>query len=140
MGVISDLIPSVDEILGIRDDLGVALKEVWMVTRTWSGSEIGVGTFTEVRVRMLPSPRVVEFSQDLRIKEGGSVRAGDIQLKMVSKESYSTEASVDCSSNTANVEKFYEVGGIVYRPISITEKHLTWTILLRRVSDQSRSL
>ncbi len=134
MGLIDDLIPNVDAILGIRDDLGVALKPVYLVTRTWTGSEVGDGTSTDVRTRMLPSPRVVEFKNDFKTREGGTVKAGDIMLKMVSKQTYTLVSELDCSSDSPSVEKFYELGTEKYRPIGFTEKHITWNVVLRRVS------
>jgi hypothetical protein len=137
MGVISDLIPDINGILGVRDDLGAALKQVYLVTRTWTGAQIGAGSYTETRVQMLPSPRVVEFKNDLRIREGGAVKQGDVMLKMVSKETYA-QADLDFSNVSGAVEKFYELGGELYRPIGVTEKHVCWSVLLRRQSNQSR--
>lgn len=138
MSIVSDLKPGLNAILGIRDDLGAALKEVYLVTRSWSGGELGEGDPTEIKVRMLPSPRVVEFKHDLRIKEGGAVQQGDILLKMISKVSFPKQCDVDGSTNSQNVEKFYEVGGILYRVVGVTEKHLTWNVLLRPISNQAR--
>lgn len=137
-GIVDDLRSGVNDLLGIRDSIGAALKEVWIVTRTWSGIELGDGTAFETREQMLPSPRVVEFKTDLRIKEGGAVQSGDIMLKMVSRQSFPNQADVDFSGIASNVEKLYEVGGRLYRPVGVTEKHLTWTILLRPLSDQKR--
>lgn len=137
MGVISDLIPNINSILGIRDDMGVALKVVNIVTRSWSGGKLGLGSITETSVQMLPSPRVVEFKTSLAIKEGGAVQAGDIMLKMVSKASYS-QTDLDFTLLSGSVEKFYDIGGVRYRPVGVTEKHVCWTVLLRRVTDQSR--
>jgi hypothetical protein len=135
MSIVSDLLGDVDSILSVRDQIGAALKPVYLVTRTWSGSELGEGTASVTKTQMLPSPRVVEFKHDLRLVEGGFVKAGDILLKMVSKQSYATESLLDGTSNVANVEKLYEVGGILYRPINVREKHVTWTVLLRRLSE-----
>lgn len=136
MSVVSDLLSNVDSILGIRDDIGAALKEVWLVTRAWRGSEPGDGTYVETKVRMLPSPRVVEYTDQARIREGGAVQQGDIMLKMISKQSFPEAADIDCSSGDASVEKFYEVGGSLYRVVSVTEKHVTWSVLLRKLTSQ----
>lgn len=138
-GIVDDLRLNVNGILKIRDDIGAALKTVFMVTRTWSGTELGDGTSVEVRAQMLPSPRVVEFKSDVRIKEGGFVKVGDILLKMVSRQNFPHENMVDGTSEVPNIEKFYEVGGVLYRVINVATKHLTWNILLRPISDQSRS-
>lgn len=137
MTLISDLLPSVDSILGVRDDIGAALKPVSIVTRTWEGTEPGSGEAVDVAISMLPSPRIVELMNDYRVREGGAFQSGDIILKMVSKQSYANLAAVDCSTASANIEKFYSVGGILYRVIGVREKHLTWDVHLRRVTDQS---
>lgn len=135
-GVVEGVLESVNDILSLRDSIGAALKEVYLVTKTWPGTEIGDGTAVVTKVKMVPSPRVVEFKHNLRLVEGGAVKSGDILLKMVSKQTYPTENLLDCTSAVQTVEKFYEVGGILYRFLSATEKHVTWNVLLRRVSQQ----
>ena len=135
--VVKGVRDNVDSILAIRDQIGAALKPVYFVTRTWSGTELGDGTATIARVQMLPSPRVVEFKHDLKLVEGGFVKAGDVLLKMISKNKYTAESQLDGTSTVANVEKLYEVGGILYRVINVQEKHVTWSVLLRRISGQT---
>jgi TRAP-type mannitol/chloroaromatic compound transport system permease large subunit len=138
MGLVSDLIPNLNTILGARDDIGVALKTVKIVTRTWTGAEPGDGTAAEVAVQMLPTPHIVEYGHDAEISSGGAVRAGDIKLKSISKQSYATLAAVDCSSNSRSVEKFYEVGGALFQVIRVRERLVTWEVHLRRLSAQTR--
>lgn len=135
-GIISSLLPNIDEILGVRDTLGAALKEVYLVTRTWSGDEVGEGTPTVEKVRMLPSPGIKQFSAESAALQGGNVQQGDIMLKMISKNSYPDEKVVRCEAPSVNVEKYYEVGGVQYEVKGITEKHLTWSVHLRRRSNQ----
>lgn len=136
MTVISDLLENVNDILEVRDQIGAALKPVAIVTRSWSGSELGDGSPSETRQQVTPSPRVVEFSADSKVLQGGTVKQGDIILKMISKQTFPTENMIDCSVNSPSVEKFYEVGGIQYQVIRVQEKHLTWTVHLRRRSRQ----
>ncbi len=135
-GVIAGMLPTIDNILGIRDDLGVALKQVYLVTRTWDGDEPGEGEYEDVRVQMLPTPRVQEFKHSARIVEGGTIHAGDILLKMVSKNVYPTEDLLDGTTDAENIQKFYEVGGVIYNVVSVVEKHLVWNVLLRQISVQ----
>lgn len=137
--IVANLKPGLDSILGIRDEIGAALKPVFLVTRTWSGTEIGDGTKKETRSEVRPSPGIRQYTNDLRITEGGAVKQGDVLLKMISKQSFPTEKDVDCSVSSNTVEKFYEVDGILYRVVNVREKHLTWDVLVRRVSDQRRS-
>lgn len=129
--IVADLRANVNDILGIRDDIGAAKKEVFLVTRTWTGGELGSGDYSDVSARMLPSPRVVEYKHDLRLKEGGAVQQGDILLKQISQQTYPNQSDLDGTQCKKNVELFYDVGGKIYRPIAVTEKHLTWTVLLR---------
>jgi hypothetical protein len=135
-GIVDDLRSSVNDILGLRDSLGVGLKKVYLVTRTWSGSELGEGTKTVTKKQLLPSPRVVEFMDEFKIKDGGAVQQGDLLLKMISKQSYPLRSDIDCTTSSENVEKFYEVGGTLYRVIMVREKHVVWDVQLRRDSKQ----
>lgn len=137
-GVIDSFFPGLNDILGLRDDIGAALKPVYILTRTWSGSEPGDGTATDVKVRMLPSPRVVYPNRKHVNKPGGAAEEVDLMLKMVSKETYNTYAKVDDATTLKKIEKFYDVGGLLYRPIEIREKHLVYEILLRLSTDQTR--
>ena len=134
--VIKSIRDSVNNILKIRDDIGAALKTVTLITRTWSGDEIGDGTFTDVTVILSPSPRVVEFKHDLRLLEGGAVKQGDILLKMISKQTYPTDDLLDAKTSSKKIESLYEVGDSIYTPTAITEKHLTWNVLLRKKSSK----
>ena len=137
-GIVDSLLTNVDSILGLRDSIGAALKRVDIVTRTWSGTEIGDGTATDVYVQMLPSPRIVVYNNDVRLVEGGAVRQGDILMKMISKNLYQTQAVVELRDNSSpNVEKFYALGGVLYRVVTVTEKHVTWNVLIRRVAQQA---
>jgi hypothetical protein len=137
-GIVGQLIANLDNLLSVRDDIGAAKKTVKIMTRTWDGDSLGEGNAVETLVQMLPSPQIVEFEHDFVLKSGGSVQQGDIMLKMVSKQGYTTQAMVDCSSNDLLVEKFYEVGGFLYQVIHVTEGYVTWNIHLRRTSDQTR--
>lgn len=136
MTIVSDLLSSVDEILALRDTLGAALKPVHLVTRTWSGEEIGDGTTEIEKTQVLPSPRVVQFTAESAALQGGNVQQGDIMLKQISKNSFPDESVVRCEAPARNIEKYYEVGGVQYEVKGITEKHLTWSVHLRRRSNQ----
>ena len=136
--VVAGIRANVNDILSIRDSIGAALKVVNIVTRTWSGTELGEGDMSESKVRVLPSPHVVQYTNDLRLLQGGAVQQGDVMLKAVSQQSFPTQTDVDCSSELPNVEKFYELDGILYRVIAVTQKHVTWQVLLRRVGQQAR--
>lgn len=137
-GIVGNLKDSVNDILGLRDDLGAALTGVYIVTRIWSGSELGEGVAQEEKLQVLPSPRIFSFVDDSRVLQGGIIQLEDIKLKMISKANYSCKADLDCSSESENVEKFYEIDGQIYSVISVIEKHLTWDVMLRKRTNQKR--
>lgn len=137
-GVVGSLKSSLDSILGIRDQIGATLMPVYLVTRTWSGTEIGDGVAVETKAQVLPSPRIVSMSDDSRVVEGGAVQLDDIMLKMISKNAYAAKSSIDGTSNDQKIEKFYEVDGLLYKVINVTEKHLYWNVQIRKLSNQKR--
>lgn len=138
MGLVDSLKSNINSLLSLRDDIGAGLKDVYLVRRQWTGLEAGLGTCVETKVKMEPSPRVVEFKHDKKIQSGGAINYGDLLLKMVSKQSYPTQDLIDGTSSAENIENLIDVGGVLYRVISVVEKHVTWNIQLRQLSDQTR--
>jgi len=136
-GIIDSLLPAVDSILGVRDSAGAVIQPVFFVTRTWSGTQVGDGTAKDVEVQMLPSPGLKNFAQDIRLKEGGAVKAGDIILTNVSKNKFK-EPDLDGSSPALNVEKFFRVGAKIYQVINVAEKYVTWDVQIRELTNQVR--
>jgi hypothetical protein len=136
-GIIDSLLPAIDSILGVRDSAGAVIDKVYIVTRTWSGSQIGDGTAVDTERQMLPSPGLKNYSQSLRLREGGSVKAGDIILTNVSRNSFS-EQDLDGSTPTQNIERFFRVGEKLYQVISIVKKYVTWDVQIRELSNQTR--
>ena len=137
-GIVGSLKDSLDGILGVRDDIGAALMPVYLVTRTWSGTENGSGSLTEVKVQITPSPRIVKIADASRVVPGGAVQLGDIFLKMISKNAYPAKTTIDGTSDDQSVEKVYEVDGELYSVQDVTEKHLTWTVMIRKRTNQVR--
>lgn len=143
-GLIDDLKESIDDILAVRDDIGAVLQPVFFVTRTWytdaelttQATEIG-GYAADVEVRMRPSPGIKEFAHDLRLREGGMIKQGDILLTNISGNKFDLE-DLNGSSPAANVEKLFRVGDSIYQPIMPHQKYVTWDLQLRRLSNQTR--
>jgi len=128
-----------DKILGVRDSIGANLHDVFIITRCWSGEEIGDGRVKESKLQVKPTPRIKDFSHNLRVTEGGSVKQGDLLLKGISKSKFPERRSIDLCSDDDLVEKFYEIDCNLYRVISVVEKHLTWNVQVRRLSNQERN-
>lgn len=143
-GIIDSLMPAVDSILGVRDAVGAVIQPVYLVTRLWfsnaarttPATEIG-GYARDIEAQMLPSPGLKDFSQDIRIKEGGAVKSGDIILQHVSKNSYAL-ADLDGTVSAANEEKLYRVGSKLYQVINVREDYVTWHVQLRELTNQTR--
>lgn len=136
-GIIDSLLPVVDSILGVRDSAGAVIDPVYFITRTWSGSEPGDGAAVDTKVQMLPSPGLKNYSQNVSLKEGGVVKAGDIILTNVSRNKY-TEADLDGSSPAGNIEKLFMVGTKLYQVINVMKKYVTWDVQIREISYQKR--
>lgn len=137
-GIVENLADGLNDILGLRDSLGVALMPVYLVEREWQGSEIGDGAATETKIQILPSPRIVDMSDDSRVMEGGAVQLDDLLLRGISKVSYPNKIDVDGTSDDQSIERFYEVDGSLYSVIKVKEKHLTWQVQIRKLSNQKR--
>jgi hypothetical protein len=136
VSLIENLRDNINQMLGVRDSLGVAKKQVYIVTRTWSGLEPGDGTYKDQTEQVLPSPGIRIYSNDYRIKEGGLIQQGDVLLRWISRESFPYLCQVDGSVKAQNVEVFYKLDDILYRVIQVEEKLLCWHVQVRRVSKQ----
>ena len=133
MSLVDDIRGNADEILSLRDQIGAVKKPVYIYTRVWATTK-GVGDSAETFTQVLPSPRIVEFQHDLRVREGGNVRQGDIMLKNISQESYPDEVNVDCSTDSDLLEKYYCIDGWLYEVVSVNRKYVTWNVLIRKTS------
>lgn len=136
--LIDSLKDCTNSILGIRDKLGAVTRKVSLVTRSWTGRRPGDGEHTEEVCELDPQPGIKEISHDVRVTIGGAVQQGDIILYHVSKQSYPTEDLINCEVEDQNIEKFYRIGNNDYRVIHVKERHLTWDLQVRKLSDQSR--
>lgn len=131
---------SLDSILGVRDKIAL-LHPVYLVTRTWPEGIIGRGEYTEDARQMLPSPGIKRFATDLRLREGGVVKQGDVLLKAISKNKYPALADIDCSvdpETQPGVERFYRINDEEFSVVVPEEKYLTWEVLLRRRASPTR--
>lgn len=126
----------IDSILEVGDTMGANLHDVFLLTRTWSGAFVGDGSATDVSVQVKPTPQIVDFSHDLRLKEGGAVKAGDLILKNISKTKFPLEDSINGSfgTNSDKIERFYRINSNDYQVINVKENLLTWDVQLRKLT------
>lgn len=133
-GIRASLTDCIDCILGVRDDIGAALADISIITRTWTGERVGDGTFTDVVTALKPTPQIKDFSHDVRVSEAGAVKQGDLILVGVSRHAFPTEASLRTDVVSAVQEKMIKVGRHFYRTIHVKEKLVTWDIHIRKIN------
>jgi len=132
-GIVDDILECTDDILGLRDDLGVIKDLVYILTRVWPGKK-GVGNPVDSLAPILPTPYLVDLSHSLRLREGGLIKQGDILVKHISKQSYATEDLIDCTVEDDKTEKFYYFGGRLYSVISVEKEYVYWNVQVRKTS------
>lgn len=138
-GLIDDcILDGIDCALEARDDLGAIKAKVYIVTRVWSGDQVGRGDYTDTSKQVYPSPEIVDFSHDLRVKEGGTVKSGDILLKSISRKRYSEyDLDLSIADNQRYIEKFYCICDKLYEVVNVKMQYATWDVLIRRISVQN---
>lgn len=138
MGLLDDLTDVADDILGVRDTIGAAIQNVFVVERTWTGAEPGDGTYTDVVTQMLPTPALLDpsragLSHKYKLAPTGRYKQGDLILKQVSKQSYPDRDVVRLKSTDKSVEKFYRVADELYTVVTLEESYITWNVHVRKV-------
>lgn len=143
MTLVSELISSLDSVLKIREDLGAEKHFVYILKReNPAPKELeGFGEKGQIKdileLKIFPSPRIMDYSHSLRLKEGGNIRQGDLVLKMISKNQYKKE-DIDLSlksGESKEIQRYYYINKEIYNLISITEDHCWFNIQVRKVSD-----
>lgn len=138
------LLGNVDAILGVRDSIGAIIQPVYFLTRTWycdkgltkmAGQPEGFAKDTIER--LLPSPGMKQFNQDIRLREGGSIKAGDIILKSISRSKFK-ESDLDGSTCAKNIQKFFVIGDKLYQVINVTQRYVTFNVQVRELTNQKR--
>jgi len=143
-GINKAMLKGIDAILSVRDVVGAIIQPIFFVTRTWysdSGLTIAAnqpeGFAKDSVVQVLPSPGMKQFNQDIRLREGGSIKAGDIILTALSKNKFA-ESDLDGTSSSGNIQKFYLIGVKLYQVISVTQRHVTFDVQVRELTNQAR--
>lgn len=132
MSLRDDLVPVVDDVREMIDDLGLRLHTVQTRRITWSGGAPGLGDATVTDVALSPAPKVRNPSPRERVAEPGRFEEGDRLVEKISA-TY-TEADLDGGA-IADAEEFYWlIDGDPYRVVGKPlERFLGWTVQLRRM-------
>ena len=132
MSLREDLLDCVDSTLEIRQDICAQIADVFLVTRTWSGERPGDGEFEDDETILDPMPSIKDFSHDVRLRQGGSVKQGDLFLIGLSQNKYPNEDDIRTDTRDKNVEKFYRIEAHYYRVINIRKRLVTWNVHIRK--------
>lgn len=144
--LVDSLVP--DVIDGLREDLhpafGVRAYRVYRVIRTWSGRDVGEGSYTDDAGELRPQPRVLHWNGLKYVQAVCGVRElGDVELQEVSL-TYSAD-DLDPRTLRGNQELFYVLGEAngqlsplrvwahAVPPFIDREKSMGWIMHLRRV-------
>lgn len=130
MGIVDDVLSISNDILGLRDELGAIKHHIFILERKWT-EERGKGKFTDTKTQILPTPYLVDYSHDLRLKESGLIKQGDLILKMISKKTYKKD-QIDCSVLDNKTEKYYLIENNLYEVVGITEDYVTYNVQIRK--------
>ena len=134
--LVDEILSDTDDILGLRDELGAGKHDVYILTRKWSES-LGKGFATDSIEKLYPTPFITDYSHDLRIRENGMIKQGDLNLKHISKQSYPDESMIDCTvSDPATTEKFYYINSRLYTITSIVGSYVYWNVMVRKAAKQ----
>lgn len=144
-GLVKSLLPVVDQILGVRDSIGAVIQPVSFLTRTFYldaaktlPAKQPEGKYaTDVVVQMLPTPSLKAFAQDIRLREGGAIKSGDLILKGVSGNKFK-QSDLDGSSPAPNVLKLFLVGDKLYQVVNVSQRYVTFDVQIRELTNQRR--
>jgi hypothetical protein len=129
----NSLTRSLNSVLRVRDNLGLAKAEVKFLTRTWTGKRPGEGSVSDVIIPVIPSPSIIDYSHKLAIVQAGAIRQGDLILKHLSKDKFSREELLNQTKSPA-IESFWDVNGILYKGVSCTDHLFSWSLQIRPVT------
>lgn len=125
----------VDAALSVRDKIGAKFHDVFIVTRTWTGEDIGDGVSSETEIQVLPTPQIVDYSMDIRLQTGSSIRQGDLILKGISCNKFELK-DLHTQTEQDQVEKFYKINNEFYDVIRIRERFVTFEVHVRKTNEK----
>ena len=78
-----DLLPVIDDLRQIPDDLGLRRYRVLLRSRAWPGGKPGIGKPVDTDTEIVPAPKVRLLSTKEVAESGGTYRAGDFKVEKI---------------------------------------------------------
>lgn len=127
-GILKDLAPVVEDAYAIKDDLGFIKYPVWMYEKN--------GDSEPVWKRILPTPKIVDNSQNAKLLALGEVLQGDLFLKQIPVNSY-TEDDLRTSFILDNDEeeppvRYWIINKFAFTTQSIKRNYLHYEVHITR--------
>ena len=113
-------------------ELGLNVHEVGLFKRKWSEGKIGKGQPSDSLDLFSPQPRLSKIKLRWGIREGGTVKQGDLLVKLLTKATYPNESQINAASDDELEEIYYYVNGDLYEVIEVDEKLLYWNVTIRK--------
>jgi hypothetical protein len=138
MSLRDDLVPVVDELRALPDELGFRPYTTVIRTTTWTGGEPGRGTRQTTDLTISPVPKVSDVPERLIHAAPGKYEQGD---RFVSKISATyTRAQLTGGDVAAGVEVVWLIDGEEYTLVGTPEERpLEWRVTVRRRARAPRS-
>ena len=123
-----------DRFYSVRDSIGAAKEEVFRVTRSWTTEVGGLdgGDPKDVRVRITPSPRIVNLEHRSFVTPHGQTVEADILIKNSLISQFPEREELDNPQKGGKIERFWQIGKFFYTTESIQKKQLTWDVVLKK--------
>lgn len=120
-----DLLPVVDEIRGIPDDMGLSLYTVEVVKRVWDGTRVGLGSSADSSLSLKVSlgtfsVQVTMLKQQELIASGGLYQQADLKIGPItppytgSRANNSDITDFDPEVTATPTELFFKITGPGY--------------------------
>ena len=131
MTLIDRLRAKSSSLYSVRDRIGFKAK-VYILTRTWP-MRLGVGVPKDEVVRIIPNPGITDLSLKRMASPHGQTIMGDIMLTGIAFDLYSRE-DLGNATEDESIERFYLIKGNTYAVGAITEKFVSYSVVLTKTN------
>jgi len=133
MSLLDDVAIDVDSALKTIEGLEIYKTKVYLLTRTWLARK-GRGNPVDVITKIDPNPYISDYSHSQRIREGGSIKQGDLIIKYLPFNIFPLESDVNNKTGSDLIEKYYVLDNELYEVISIVKGYAYWNVQIRKTN------